>query len=484
MSAPAEPSEAAPPQRPFFLNVGALVLSRGFVALSQILILPILARLLSIADFGVMALAMTVVVLAGTISDGGFGRSLIRTRRVDRAEWSSVFWLLVAIGVGLAAAVLAAAPLLAAWFDQPRLLAAMCALAALPLLQAATAAHNAEIERREQYGALAALQAAAAAAGMAAAVGLALLGAGLWALVAQQLALAGIRAAGIVALSRFRPAATFSRGHLTEHLRFARDTIATSLLSVMRLQATTLVIGRVLGPLPLGVYAMHQRFARLPQFGLAGPASAVVFVRMARARDDPPRLARTYLASVRLLATVLLPGLGGVVAAGPVLFPAMLSEKWSAVAPVFALAVPGVALEAVTITTLVCVFRATGRTDVQVRLTAEGTLLCVALVLAASSFGLLAVAAAISVWALAYVPRGWALARRIIPLGWGEALGSVAPALTAAVGAGLAIRFGTAPLGLPPAMDLSLAALATLAAYLLLALADLRALRGAVSVFR
>lgn len=484
MAAPAAPPGTAPRRRAFFVNVGALVLSRGFVGLSQILILPILARLLSTTDFAVMALAMTVVILASTISDGGFGRSLIRTPHADRSEWSSVFWLLAGIGLALAAAIVAVSPVWAAWFDQPQLTGALCALALVPLMQAVTAAYNAEIERREAYGALARLESLGAALGMAAAVGLAMLGAGLWALVAQQLVLASVRTAGTVALSRFRPAWTFSRAHLSGHLRFARDSIATSLLTVVRMQATTLIVGRVLGTGPLALYAMFQRFARLPVFGLVGPASTVVFVRMTQVQTDPERLSRAYLASVRLLASALLPGLGAVVAAGPILFPALLSEKWAGVAPVFALAIPGIALEAVTITTLVCAFRAIARTDLQLRLFLEGTLLALGLVLAASGFGLHAVSATLTLWALLYVPRGWMLARRVMPLGWGEAAGAVLPSLCVAGAAWAAVTGLLAWTELPTAATLGLSVLLGLMAYPLVWLLDRRRLREAVAIFR
>ena len=484
MSAHGNSLKDTPPRRSFFVNVGALILSRGFVALSQILILPILARALDVADFAVMALAMTVVIFAGTVSDGGFGRSLIRRPDFDRDEWSSVFWLLGGIGLGLAAIVLAVAPLWAMIFDQPQLWAVLSVLSVVPLLQAASAAPNADIERREDYAALARLQVLAATAGMLAAVTLALLGAGIWALVAQQISLAAIRAAGIAWLSHFRPSFSFSRAHLSGHLRFARDTISTSFLGICRTQVTTVAIGKLLGQDALGIFAMQQRFARLPQFGLAGPASAVVFVRMARVQDDPFHLVRTYLASVRLLASALLPDLGVVIAAGPVLFPILLSDKWVAVAPVFALAIPGVALEAVTITCLVCAFRAVDRTDIQLRLIAEGLAMSMPLTLIATVFGLNAVAASVTVWALLFIPRGWHLAREVIPLEPRDALGAVVPSLVVALAAGVAQVAGTKILSLSPWTSLAFATAITVAAYVAIVLLDLRRLRAAIAIFK
>lgn len=135
MSSDAQAEVAAPPRRGFFVNVGSLVVARGFLAVSQILVLPILARFLSVEDFALMALAMTVVIFTSVLSDAGLGRSLIRARDFDQREWSSVFWLLVGVGALLCAAILAIAPLWAWYFEEPAVVGLMAVLSVVPFCQ-------------------------------------------------------------------------------------------------------------------------------------------------------------------------------------------------------------------------------------------------------------------------------------------------------------------------------------------------------------
>lgn len=484
MAVGAQPG-AAPDKRPgFFANVGALVLARGFLTASQILVLPVLARYLSVAEFALMALAMSVVIFANVLSDAGLGRSLIRSPGFDLSEWSTVFWLLVGVGVLLCLGVLGLAPLWAWWFDQPDLLALLAVLSMVPLCQAVSAAFNAEIERREAYTALAKLQVVAAASGLVAAVVLALAGFGVWALVVQQVLLAGIRMVGVVALSQFRPRLEFARHHLGAHLRFSRDTIATSLITVAQNEGATIIIAKLLGALPLGVFAMSQRFTRLPQFGLAGPMSAVVYVRMAKAQDSPERLVGIYLASTRLLAAALMPAMAMVAAAGPEIFSLFLSEKWASVAPVFALSIPGLVLEAATITCLTCLFRAVARTDLQVRLVSIGTCVRLALVLCAATISLEAVAASLTIWALVLVPLGWRMARRIVPLEIGAALGALAGPVVISLFAAGAYLFAWKAVTPGGWQDIAVAAALTCLAYGAVAVADWARLREAVAIFR
>ncbi|ETX13171.1 hypothetical protein OCH239_12945 [Roseivivax halodurans JCM 10272] len=468
----------------FFTNVGSLVFARAFLAASQVLVLPVLARHLTVEDFALMALAMSVVIFAGVLSDAGLGRSLIRSPVYNQAEWSTVFWLLAAVGGGLFLGVVIAAPVWSWIFAAPALWPVLSLLACVPFLQALSAAHNAEIERREDYALIARIHLIAAVVGLMVAVGLALVGAGLWALVLQQLVLAGVRFAGLAFFSNFRPSLVFSRDLIGPHLRFARDTVTTSLLATLQGQAATLAVGKLLGTGALGIFAMMQRFARLPQFGLVGPLSTVIYVRMAKAQASLERLVEIYLASTRLIATILFVPLALIAVSGDAIFPVFLGAQWASVAPVFALAIPGIVIEATTITCLVCLFRALGRTDLQFRLVLEGTLLQVPLMVVAATISLEAAAASLTLWALVYVPRGWMLARRLVPLAIRDCLAAVARPLVCTCFAIVAHLYSADMLWPGGLGEIASAILLTVMALAVLFVWDNRNIRAAIALLR
>jgi len=410
----------------FFVSVSSLVSARLFLALSQVLVLPIIARYLTVDDFALMAMAMSVVVFCSVLSDAGLGRSLIRTQTYDHTEWVSVFWLLVAVGAGLALFIVAIGPLWAEFFDQPRLAPILAALAVVPLCQSISAAPNAEIERRENYTGIAKVQTLTTVVSLGFAVVLAILGAGVWALVAQQISLAVVRLAGIIYLSRFRPNLTFRPNLITQHFRFARDALTVSAISAVKAQSAVIAIGKLNGEAPLGLFSMSSRFSRLPQFGLVGPMSTVVYVRMAKAQHDAKRLVEIYLSAVRLMACLLFPVLAMTAVAGTAIFTVMLSEEWAQVAPIFGLSISGITFEAIFVALLACIFRAANRTDLHVRLSMESTLLYVGLVFSAAAlFDVFAVATAISIWGFMIVPRGLLLAKQVVPISISDCLRTV-----------------------------------------------------------
>src|ERR1700756_5297111 len=81
-----------------------------FRLLAQLLVIPVLSRLLSPEDYGLVAMAMPFVLFTMCFTDAGVGQSLIRTSREERDVWSTSFWLTVLLGLGLMTIIAATAP--------------------------------------------------------------------------------------------------------------------------------------------------------------------------------------------------------------------------------------------------------------------------------------------------------------------------------------------------------------------------------------
>lgn len=467
----------------FVLGVAALTASRIFLALSQVIALPVIARFLSVEDFAAMALAMTVVLFSQILSDAGIGRSLIRAKTADHTEWSSVFWILLGVGVALFALLQLIAPLWARLFDLPALEDYVRVLALAPALSSVAALSNATLERDDRFAVLAGIRALAAAAGIVTAIWMAIDGFGAWALVAQQVAVAALLCVLSFLRSGFRPGLRFSNRGIGKHLRFARDNLGVAVLFTGQRQAVPIIIGYLLGAVPLGLFSMGQRILNLPLTALSGPVSQVSYVRMARVQNDPAKVGVLYVAALRLLACLIIPGMAVVAAAGGWLFPFVLSERWAPVAVIFALAAPGFALEAC-IGPAGVLYQALGRTGLRLRMATERALLRTLTILAATPFGIEAVAMVISAFALVYLPRAWHFAHKAAPFDRLEALGALAlPSFFSALAwvALIMIEARYSP-SLPVSAAAALGVL--ILTYILIGASQLRALRGALYQFK
>ncbi|MDZ4054311.1 MAG: oligosaccharide flippase family protein, partial [Phenylobacterium sp.] len=87
----------------------ALTAASSLRLLLQLALLPILARLVGPAEYGLVALAMPFILLANVLSDGGMGYALGRRAQASRELESTVFWLTAGLGAALALACCLAA---------------------------------------------------------------------------------------------------------------------------------------------------------------------------------------------------------------------------------------------------------------------------------------------------------------------------------------------------------------------------------------
>src|ERR1700733_5471968 len=104
---------------------------------AQFFAIPILSRLLTPDEYGIMGMAMPFMVLAMTLVDAGICMSLVRTSSADWKAWSSCFWLTMLLGLVLAGLMLVLAPVAALVLGEPRLEPIVMTLALVVFAQAA-----------------------------------------------------------------------------------------------------------------------------------------------------------------------------------------------------------------------------------------------------------------------------------------------------------------------------------------------------------
>jgi O-antigen/teichoic acid export membrane protein len=386
------------------LDTVAMSLVNVFRLLAQFIAVPILSRILSPSDYGLVAMAFPFVLFAMMIADAGIGVSLVRTPPGERHMWSTCFWLSIMLGTGLAAIMIAVAPLFAIMFDEPRLSPIVMALALVVFMQSLSSIPGASLQQELRFRLMAGTEVVAVVIGIAVAVLVATHGGGAWALVFQQLSFYGVRACLTLWFSSFRPQMIFELRSVTEHLLFGRDVLSVNIIGFFTRSIDNLVIGKVLSAAAVGVYSMAFQFARLPMMLVSGPLQYVFYSRLSMVKDDKHAIRRTFLVLTRILATMIFPTMGLVAAAYHPVFTLLLSSKWAASGKVFMLVAGATALQAVT---SICgtIRMVLGRTDAQFRVAVEMGILWIFTLAASVWFGLEWVAVAYSVVFVLYSPR-------------------------------------------------------------------------------
>lgn len=101
----------------------------------QIIFTAILARLLTTADFGLVAMALLVTRFASTVTQIGFGSAIIQSQEVTSGQISAIFYFQLALNFVMSCAVFLGANLAAGFFEEPQLIPLIKVLALIIFLQ-------------------------------------------------------------------------------------------------------------------------------------------------------------------------------------------------------------------------------------------------------------------------------------------------------------------------------------------------------------
>jgi O-antigen/teichoic acid export membrane protein len=443
------PADSAVPKRRAGLHrtsIGALALSASSALRLglQLAMLPILARLIGPAEYGLVAMAMPFILFANVLADGGMSLALGRRQEVTADLESTVLWLSAGFAGVIALGLVALAWPLGLIMHQPRLPWLIMALTPILVMNGLSAASNARIIREGRFSVFAGADLFSTLAGTIVALAAATHGYGAWSLVAQQLALWLVKLAWVTLNGRASWRLRWRIEEAREVLQFGLHAIGSQLADYVSRNVDNLIVGAVLGSTQLGFYAMAYQIVRIPDMLISGPLYLYIFTAVSRASHEPQKHALKDLAvsAMRLASAGFAPLFCGLAVIADLAVPLVLGDKWQgAVMPLRWLAVAGFFFCICALVT--AVFMALGRSALQLKLSmllGGATIVIVGLT---AQFGVAVVAAALGFGAgavsliyLHNLARALQMSRRAL-------IGAFVPAavgLTAMIAALLAVR--------------------------------------------
>jgi PST family polysaccharide transporter len=306
------------------------------IGVLKVAVLLLLTRLLSPADFGVVGAALVVIGFSLNFSQLGLGPALVQRPVLEPRHVSTAFYTSTGFGILVTAIIWVAAPQISQFFRMDHLTPVVRALALVfPISGISTVAENL-LQRELRFRLLANRDVVAYGLGYGlVGVSLALLGWGVWALVAAQLTQTIVRTGVLLhaAPPLLRPRPTWAS--FVELMEYGAGQSAARIAALFANQADNLVVGRWLGAVALGLYSRAYQLMSVPSALLGDVLDKVLFPTMARVQDEPRRLASAYLQGTALLALLTLPA--GVVAAvlAPELVVVAFGPRWEAAAAPF-----------------------------------------------------------------------------------------------------------------------------------------------------
>ena len=402
----------------------------------QVAATAILARLLTPSDYGLIAMATVIVVLAQVIKDGGLSMATIQRDSIDHNQVSNLFWLNMIGSTLIAGAVVATAPLVAKFYDNPELTWITASLAVAFLFSGVAVQHEALLRRHMRFTAIAIAQVFSQLVNVVVAITAALLGARYWSLVLGTTAASLASTVIIFWLCPWKPG-RFRRGSGTKSmLRFGSHVMAFNFMYYFAENSDYILIGRFIGAQPLGLYTRAYTLFSLPLSQVRSPMVAVAVPALGALRDQPARFASYYRKLVEGLALLTVPIGVYCILEAPFVIGVLLGDEWTDAIPVFRwLALAGVTQAVVATRGLILV--SFGRSREYVLLGAANMTMRIAAVVAGLPYGINGVAAGLAIGMLLFTaPSVWFFTRNT-PVSPADFYRSLARPLAFGLAAGL-----------------------------------------------
>jgi O-antigen/teichoic acid export membrane protein len=299
----------------------------------QFIVSIILARLLLPAQFGLIGMLAIFLALGHVFLASGFGAALIQKQDATEVHYSSVFYTNVLISLIAAGALCLAAPLIARFYAEPlltsltRVLSLNFVISAFGLIQMFLMTKRLDFKTQTKVSLIAAILSGVIGISMA------LLGFGIWSLVAQSVTAALFNTILLWIFNTWRPQLVFSLAALRELFGFGSRLLASGVMDTVFRNLYTVVIGKFYSPASLGYYTRAYSLQQLPAETLGGIVGRVTFPLFSEIQDDISRVKNGFRKALRAIALVNFPLMIGLLVCARPLVLTLLTDKWSPAIP-------------------------------------------------------------------------------------------------------------------------------------------------------
>jgi O-antigen/teichoic acid export membrane protein len=268
----------------------------------------VLTRLLLPEDFGLAGVVTAALAAIDSTLFVASNQAILHSDRGRNREFlDTAFWMAAVRGVLIGLVLLAAAPFLAKFFNQPKTMAMFALLALQPVLSGLANPRSQILLKDLRFGIWSVYQVGCNVLGLLATILMALHLRSAWALVIGQVLTQFVVSAGSFVIAPFRPRWRFDWDSWRELRQFGLRASGTPLIIMLIMEAPAIILGRFLGMAVLGVFLLNHRLAHMPQNFFLRAISTVALPAYSSIKNNPVRLATLWLKALRTISLVMLP---------------------------------------------------------------------------------------------------------------------------------------------------------------------------------
>ena len=287
------------------------------------------ARFLSPSDYGLMGMAMIFIGFAQFLNELGIGTALIQKQNLQRIEIDSLFWLVVLNSLFLYSITFLSAPLIAQFFNAPRLISILRVLGLNFLLGALIAIPFALLTKELTFDKRCRAELFSNILSSVTVLILALLKFGVWSLVFGSLSRNFLLILFLNYYSKWIPKLCFSIKKVIELLKFGANVTGSRVFWYLYSNSDYFIVGKVLGEKILGFYSLAFQLSSIPINKIASIINPVALPTFSKLQNEEKELKRYFLKFTRGVSFITFPALIGLMFIADEFVNIVLTKKWA-----------------------------------------------------------------------------------------------------------------------------------------------------------
>mgnify|MGYP002624574068 CR=1 FL=1 len=402
--------------------------NNGSAQLLNLIVGVFLARLLTPEDYGIVGVLTVFSAVAMTLQTSGFSQALVNERKPVDADYNSVFWFNILVSLLLYVLLFLCAPLIAAFFHQPCLVAVSRVLFLSLPVYALGVTSGAYLIKNMMNREIAVIGLSAIILSGFTAIVLALNGFTYWSLVAQQLVAAVVTIAGRYYYVRWLPKLRIDFGPVRRMFSFSARLLITNLIQIFNFHLLTFIFGRFLPIQTVGYYSQANKWNNLAKTTIADAVGQVAQAVLVSVSDEREREVRVFRKMMRFTAFLSFPAMLGLALVSREFILFVLGSQWADSVPLLQiLCVGGAFLPFYTLYQNVAI--SSGRSDLYMWCSIGQMLIQLAIVLVTYPYGINTILWCCSAFNILWLLPWQIVAHRLIGVRLRDVLKDVLPFL-------------------------------------------------------
>lgn len=288
----------------------------------------ILARILVPEDYGTVALVTVFTTILQVFVDSGLGTALIQKKDADDLDFSSVFFFNFVVCIILYGGLFVASPFIARFYGNDNLTSVIRVIGLTIVVSGVKGIQQSYVSRNMMFKRFFFSTLGGTIFSAILGIGMAYAGAGVWALVAQQLSNTMMDTLILWITVKWRPKLQFSWNRLKGLLNYGWKLLVSALLDTVYNNLRSLIIGKIYTSSDLAYYNQGDKFPNVIVTNINTSIDSVLLPTMSSVQDDRKRVKEMTRRAMKTSVYIMAPLMMGLAFCATPIVRLVLTDKW------------------------------------------------------------------------------------------------------------------------------------------------------------